>query len=78
MTLQLQFRLFCSKLSFRTLCDFDLNEAIDANMILSHTFSIVVFIKEDSDHPQGAQHYGRLWEVVVVYGKNHENKLKLN
>ena len=51
MTLQLQFRLFCSKLSFRTLCDFDLNEAIDANMILSHTFSIVVFIKEDSDHP---------------------------
>ena len=29
MTLQLQFRLFRSKLSFRKLCDFDLNEAID-------------------------------------------------
>ena len=29
MTLQLQFRLFCSKLNFRTLYDFDLNEAID-------------------------------------------------
>ena len=29
MTLQLQFRLFRSKLRFRTSCDFDLNEAID-------------------------------------------------
>ena len=29
MTLQLQFRLFRLKLSFRTLYDFDLNEAID-------------------------------------------------
>ena len=29
MTLQLQFRLFRSKLSFRTLYDFDFNEAID-------------------------------------------------
>ena len=29
MTLQLQFRLFRSKLIFRTSCDFDLNEAID-------------------------------------------------
>ena len=29
MALQLQFRLFRSKLSFRTLYDFDLNEAID-------------------------------------------------
>ena len=29
MTLWLQFRLFRSKLSFRTLCDFVLNEAID-------------------------------------------------
>ena len=51
MTLQLQFRLFSPKLSFKTLCDFDLNEAIDASMILSHKFSIVVVIKEDSDHP---------------------------
>ena len=29
MTLQFQFRLFRSKLSFRTLYDFDFNEAID-------------------------------------------------
>ena len=29
MTLQLQFHLFRSKLSFRMLYDFDLNEAID-------------------------------------------------
>ena len=29
MTLQLQFRLFRSTLSFRTLYDFDFNEAID-------------------------------------------------
>ena len=29
MTLQLQFRLFRSKLSFRTLHDLDLNEAIE-------------------------------------------------
>ena len=29
MTLQLQFRLFLSKLSFGTLHDFDLNETLD-------------------------------------------------
>ena len=51
MTLQLQFRLFCSKVSLRTLCDFVLNEAIDASMLLLHKFSIVAVIKEDSDHP---------------------------
>ena len=51
MALQLQFRLSCSKLSFRTLYDFDLNEAMNASMILLHKFSIVVFIKEDCDHP---------------------------
>ena len=51
MTLQLQFCLFCSKLSFRTLSDFDLNEAIDTSMNLLHKFSIVAVIKEDSDHP---------------------------
>ena len=51
MTLQLQFCLFCSKLSFRTLCDFVLNEAIDASMMLLHKLSIVAVIKEDSDHP---------------------------
>ena len=35
MTLQLQFRFFCSKLSFRTLYDFDLNEGIDANDLIT-------------------------------------------
>ena len=44
MTLQLQFCLFCSKLSFRTLSDFDLNEAIDTSMNLLHKFSIVAVI----------------------------------
>ena len=29
MTLTLQFRLFRSKLSYRTLCDFDVNEVVD-------------------------------------------------
>ena len=53
MALQLQFHLSCSKLSFRTLYDFDLNEAMNASMILLHKFSIVVFIKEDCDHPYG-------------------------
>ena len=43
MTLQLQFRLFCSKLSFRALCDFDLNEAIDANMMITYIFYCRVY-----------------------------------
>ena len=51
MALQLQFHLSCSKLSFRTLYDFDLNEAMNASMILLHKLSIVAVIKEDSDHP---------------------------
>ena len=41
MTLRLQFRRLRSKLSFRTLNDFDLNEAIDG-YDLSHKCSIVV------------------------------------
>ena len=40
-SLQLQFRLFRSKLSFRTLYDFDFNEAIDV-YDLSYKCSIVV------------------------------------
>ena len=42
MTLQLQFRLFRSKLSFRTLNNFDLNEAIDIYTYVYHKSSIVV------------------------------------
>ena len=36
MTLQLQFRLFWSKLSFRMLYDLDLNEAIDVYDYFEH------------------------------------------
>ena len=36
MTLQLQFRLFRSKLSFRTLYDFDLNEATDVDDFITY------------------------------------------
>ena len=43
MTLRLQFRMFRSKLSFRTLYDFALNKAIDVHgSSLSHKCSIVV------------------------------------
>ena len=43
MTLKLEFRLFRSQLSFGTLYDSDLNEAIDeTSMILSQKCSIVV------------------------------------
>ena len=38
MTLQLQFRLFRSKLSFRTLYVFDLNEAIDVCDFITQMF----------------------------------------
>ena len=38
MTLQLQLRLFRSKLSFRTLYDFDFNEAIDVYDSITQMF----------------------------------------
>ena len=38
MTLQLKFRLFRSKLSFRTLYDFDVNEAIDVYDFITRMF----------------------------------------
>ena len=38
MTLQLQLRLFRSKLSFRTLYDFDFNEAIDVYDFITQMF----------------------------------------
>ena len=39
MTLRLQFRLFRSKLSFRTLYDFALNEAIDVYDFITKVFN---------------------------------------
>ena len=38
MTLRLQFRLFRSKLSFRTLYDFALNEAVDVHDFITKIF----------------------------------------
>ena len=38
MTLQLQFRFFRSKLSFRTLYDFDFNEAVDVYDFITQMF----------------------------------------
>ena len=41
MTLQLQFHLFRSKLSFRTLYDLDLNGAIEVRFFHRHMFIVV-------------------------------------
>ena len=48
MTLRLQFRLFRSKLSFRTLYDFALNEAVELSMILSQKFSVLFYCRRKS------------------------------
>ena len=42
MTLRLQFRLFRSKLSFRTLYDFALNEAVDVHDFMTKIFRTVL------------------------------------